>query len=165
MCTIIGDVHFYSNRQSYHLHHGITSTTKARQCNRYLLHTLIDNTSQAILEKVETNSIDWFSFYVKIIQMTIMQAFAKQGIVTYTKKIIDNIEWCNLLVNPLCKRSLIPRSRDANIVKSSIVLASGQRLINMSSISIIPISKSFKIISHHPIIINLLLYKILTSDQ
>ena len=65
MFTINADIHPYGTRQSSHLHHGITRTTKAMKCIRYLLPILIDNTSQDILDKVGTHSIEGFSFYVK----------------------------------------------------------------------------------------------------
>ena len=65
MFTINADIHPYGTRQSSHLHHGITRTTKVRKCIRYLLPILIDNTSQDILDKVGTHSIEGFSFYVK----------------------------------------------------------------------------------------------------
>ena len=65
MFIINADIHPYGTRQSSHLHYGITRTAKARKCIRYSLPILIDNTSQDILDKVGTHSIDGFSFYVK----------------------------------------------------------------------------------------------------
>ena len=65
MFTIHADIHPFGTRQSSHLHHGITRIAKARKCIRYVLPTLIDNTSQAILDKVETHSIDGFSFHAE----------------------------------------------------------------------------------------------------
>ena len=65
MFTINADIHPYGTCQSSHLHHGITRTTMARMCIRYVLPVLIDNTSQGIIDKVGTHSIVGFSFYVK----------------------------------------------------------------------------------------------------
>ena len=61
--TIDADMQSYGTRQSSHLQHGITRATKTRKCIIYLLLcylidntfvTLVDNTSQAILDTVET---------------------------------------------------------------------------------------------------------------
>ena len=62
MFTINADIHPFGTRQSSHLHHGITRTTTARKCIGYLLPILIDNTSQDIIDKVGTHSIEGFSF-------------------------------------------------------------------------------------------------------
>ena len=86
MFTINADIHPYGTRQSSHLHHDITRTTKARKCIRYLLPILIDNTSQDILDKVGTHSIEGFSFYVK------------------TRSIEDYASICHIRNCYICKR-------------------------------------------------------------
>ena len=106
MFTINADIHPYGTRQSSYLHHGIARTAKARKCIRYLLSTLIDNKSQAILTRC------------------IMQAFVIQGIVTYVKDILDKTEWCILLMKPIWNESPILRSLDVKLVKWWTVLAS-----------------------------------------
>ena len=57
----------------------------------------------------------------------IMQAFVIYGIVTYAKEIIDKIEWCTLLMKPICKEIPILKSLDFKLVKCSIVLATDQQ--------------------------------------
>ena len=65
MFRVNADRYSYCTDQSSYLYCGIIRIAKARKCIRYSLPTLIDNTSQSILHKVEMHRIDGFSFCVK----------------------------------------------------------------------------------------------------
>ena len=65
MFTKNRDVHNHNTRQTPHLHHGVTRTVSARNCVRYSLPVLIDNTPNDVLQRVLTHSIDGFASLAK----------------------------------------------------------------------------------------------------
>ena len=66
MLTENRDVHNHNTRQTSHLHHGVTRTVSARNCVRYSLPVLIDNTPNDVLQRVLTHSIDGFASLAKL---------------------------------------------------------------------------------------------------
>ena len=59
------DVHSHNTRQTFYLHNGVTRTVIARNCVRYTLPVLIDKTSNNVLQRATSHSIDDFAFLAK----------------------------------------------------------------------------------------------------
>ena len=59
------DVHSHNTRQTSYLHHGVTRTVSARNCVPYSLSVLIDRTSNNVLQRVTSHSLDAFAFLAK----------------------------------------------------------------------------------------------------
>ena len=60
------NVHIHNTRPTSYLHHGVTRTVSARNCVRYSLPVLIDRTSNNVLQRVTSHSIDAFAFVAKL---------------------------------------------------------------------------------------------------
>ena len=59
------DVHSHDTGHTFYLHNGVTRTVSARNCVRYSLPVLIDKTSNNVLQRATSHSIDAFAFLAK----------------------------------------------------------------------------------------------------
>jgi hypothetical protein len=59
------EFHDYATRTRHNLHHPVSKHTFAKNCLRYQIPTIVNNSPNSILDKIHTHSIQGFSGYIK----------------------------------------------------------------------------------------------------